>query len=322
MIRSLKRVKWLLQWYLTTKSLFWTLAFFKYNIPPIYPVHTNENGDLIISDSDFKIPKKENIIHLIDAFEDLNALALSGAKFIVDAPWHKIEVDGLRFNIYTPQSLRILSEVLLHRIYELSVPDKPVVIDIGMNVGVSSLFFAKSLKCPVYSYEPFEDTCKKAIANIKLNPNYAHKISAFQLGVGSNNRKEEFIFCPEASGDCGIVPIPESYRQGRQSYMTKVEIRSAAEVVNFVLKKERSRNIVLKVDCEGMEYEIIECLAEAGLLSKIRAIVLEWHRRGDLGDPANLYSTLASNGFVLFGNPHKKSEVGMLYAVNNKIKLK
>jgi len=101
-----------------------------------------------------------------------------------------------------------------------------------------------------------------------------------------------------------------------------VEIRSAAEVVALVLKKERSRSIVLKIDCEGMEYEIIECLADAGLLSKISAIIMEWHRRGGLGDPVHLHSTLASNGFVLFGNPNKKSDVGMLYAVNSKMKLK
>lgn len=322
MIRSLRRIKWLLQWLLTTKSWFWTNAFFKYHIPPIYSVYTNENDDLIISNSSFTIPRKEDIKHLIDAFDDVSALALSGARFIANTPWHQIELNGLRFNIYTPQSIRALSEVFLLRVYEVFLPDKPVVIDIGMNVGTTSLFFAKTLECPVYGYEPFEDTFKKATANIRLNPNHSHEIFPFQYGVGSRKRKEDFIFCPEAAGDCGIVPIPEGYRQGRRSWTETVEIISAAEVVDFVLKKEASRNIVLKIDCEGMEYEIIECLAEAGLLSKIWATIIEWHRRGNLGDPAQLQSILTNNGFVVFGNPHKKSEVGLFHAINSKIKLK
>jgi len=322
MIRSLRRIKWLAQWYLKTKSLFWTIAFFKHDIPPVYSVYTNENGDLVILDPDFKIPKHESSEHLIEAFAELHALALSGARFIPGNPWHQIELEGLRFNVYTAQSVRIIAELFLLRIYEISLRDKPVVIDIGMNVGISVLFFAKTLGCRVYGYEPFEDTYKKAIANINLNPRCSRKIIAFQAGVGSGNRKEEFVFCQEAAGDCGIVPIPEDYHHGRQSTMEKVEIQSAAEIVSFVLKKERSRSVVLKVDCEGMEYEIIECLADAGLLSKISAIILEWHRRGNLGDPEHLHSQLASNGFVVFGNPHKKSDVGLSYAVNSKIKLK
>ncbi|MGA7161615.1 MAG: FkbM family methyltransferase [Bacteroidota bacterium] len=322
MIKLLRRIKWLAQWYLKTKSLFWTFAFFKHEIPPVYSVSTSEAGDLVIIGSDFRIPKKENIDYLLEAFAEVHRLALSGARFIPGNPWHQIEFDGMRFNVYTAQSIRIIAELFLLRIYEISLRDKPVVIDIGMNVGISVLFFAKTLGCRVYGYEPFEDTYKKAIANIKLNPRYARSIAAFQAGVGSSNRKEEFLFCPDAAGDCGIVPIPEDYRQGRQSSMEKVEIRSAAEIVSFVLKKERSRSIVLKIDCEGMEYEIIECLADARLLSKISAIIMEWHRRGNLGDPVHLHSTLASNGFVIFGNPHKISDVGISYAVNSKVKLK
>jgi FkbM family methyltransferase len=206
--------------------------------------------------------------------------------------------------------------VFVNRIYEVAAPDPPVVIDIGMNVGITSIFFAKTLGCHVYSYEPFKDTFKKAIANINLNPEISDKIYAFQYAVGSKNREAEFIFCPDSPGDCGIVSIPEGYRQNREVYKEIVEIVSASEVVDFVQRKEPYNDIILKLDCEGMEYEIIHCLSRAGLISNIRAILMEWHRRGNLGDPSELQVVLKRSGFITFGNPFRESEVGMLFGVN------
>ena len=322
MIRTLRQIKWMLQWLLATKSWFWTTAFMKHRIPPTYQVQTIKDGDLLLSNSGFIIPRKESVRNLIEAFDELDALGLAGAKFTAHPQWDQIELRGLHFNIYTPQSVRILSEVFLLGVYEVFLPNKPVVIDIGMNVGISSLFFAKTLECPVYGYEPFEDTFTKATDNFSLNPSYSREIHPFHCGVGSRNRKEEFMFCAEASGDSGIVQIPEVYLNGRQFRPEMVEIRSAAEVLDFVIRKEASRNIFLKIDCEGMEYEIIESLAGAGLLSRIWSMVIEWHRRGNLGDPDDIQSVLTANGFVVFGNPHKTSEVGLFYAVRCSTDLK
>ncbi|HWR89130.1 MAG TPA: FkbM family methyltransferase [Dissulfurispiraceae bacterium] len=320
MVRFLRRLKWLLKWGWKTRSWFWTKAFLQYHVPPIYPVFTNKKKELLISNTNFILPPKEGIRHLIEAFDDLSTFALSGARFIVHAPWDQIELAGLRFNIYSPQSIRILSEVFLQGIYEVSLPARPVVIDIGMNVGISSISLAGTLGCPVYGYEPFKDTFRKATENININPDFSDRIHAFQYAVGGTNRKEEFEFCPDSPGDCGIVPIPEIYRRGRRSYKETVEVISAADVVDFVSREEPDRCVVLKLDCEGMEYEIFDCLCKTGAISKVGVIMAEWHRRGDFGSPSALRDTLRKCGFVTFGNPHRASEVGMLYAVNDNMK--
>jgi FkbM family methyltransferase len=317
MVGLLRHLKWLLKWFYLTKNFFWSKAFFKYRVPPIYTVYINQKNELSVPNSNLIIPKTAGIKCLLEAFQDLHALALSGASLIVSTPWDQIEINGVCFNVYNTQSIRLLSEVFIHGAYEVSLLDNSVVIDVGMNVGISTLFFAKTLGCPVYGYEPFKETFDRAFANIRLNSNISDKIYPFQYAVGWESRKEEFVFCPDSPGDCGIIPIPELYQQSRAIYKEMVEIISIAEVIAVIRKKNPHSNIILKLDCEGMEYEIINCLIETGLISSIKVILMEWHRRGNLGDPLIVQDHLKNNGFITFGNPYRRSEIGMLYAVNS-----
>jgi FkbM family methyltransferase len=316
MITFLRHIKWFVKWLRVTKSLFWARVFSRYKIPPIFSVYTDEKRELHFSNSNLVIPKKDTVKHLVEVFGDLNALALSGSRFIPNTPYDQIELSGLRFNIYNEQSIRILSEVFVNRVYEVSLEGQPVVIDIGMNVGISSLFFAETMGGHVYGYEPFKETYNRAVANIRLNPEISDRIYPFRCGVGCRSRKAEFTFCPDSPGDCGIVRIPEVYRRGRDVCQELVEIVSVTDVLELVLRKESGNDIMLKLDCEGMEFEIIDCLQETGFISNISVVLMEWHRRGNLGDPSALQLILAKSGFVTFGNPSRKSEVGMLLGVN------
>lgn len=41
-----------------------------------------------------------------------------------------------------------------------------------------------------------------------------------------------------------------------------------------------NHNYILKMDCEGEEYSIIEELNAAGILGRFKVIMLEWHYEG------------------------------------------
>ena len=65
-----------------------------------------------------------------------------------------------------------------------------IVIDIGMNVGIASLFFATLPHVEkVYAFEPFKAPYLRAMDNFKLNPALSAKIQAYNFGL--SNKFEE-----------------------------------------------------------------------------------------------------------------------------------
>jgi hypothetical protein len=63
-----------------------------------------------------------------------------------------------------------------------------------------------------------------------------------------------------------------------------------------------------------MEYEIAEALIGEETFARVCAVMLEWHRRGNVGRPDALVRWLTQTGFVVFGKPEGEGDVGMLYA--------
>jgi hypothetical protein len=68
--------------------------------------------------------------------------------------------------------------------------------------------------------------------------------------------------------------------------------------------------LVAKIDCEGAEYQIIDALAEAGLLEKVDAFLIEWHGRGD----APIREKLLAAGHAVWPRAHPGANHGMIYS--------
>jgi hypothetical protein len=99
------------------------------------------------------------------------------------------EHNGIRIKTSYIGDMFVFSEILLLGIY----PPPPkkndyVLVDIGMNVGVASLYYASfpNVKA-VYSYEPLESAYQKAIENFMLNPEISQKIIAHPFGLEKEN---------------------------------------------------------------------------------------------------------------------------------------
>jgi hypothetical protein len=70
---------------------------------------------------------------------------------------------------------------------------------------------------------------------------------------------------------------------------------------------------LLKLDCEGAEYDVL-CGAAPATLARISYIAAEWHIRLNDHDPAELEALLADNGFQLQRYPPLDAEGGHLHA--------
>ena len=69
-------------------------------------------------------------------------------------------------------------------------------------------------------------------------------------------------------------------------------------------------SIVLKIDCEGSEYAILESMDGAGMLARCALIIIETHD----GRQVEAQNVLTKNGFIWFWQRHSKT-LGFLYAV-------
>jgi FkbM family methyltransferase len=224
----------------------------------------------------------------------------------------------LRFHITSGEELYILREILWDGVYNFGVPLENVVVwDIGMNVGMASLYFASRPNVrAVLGFEPFRPTFDAARRNAALNPELEAKIKLRNFGIAARACSAETEFDPEWKGGVGVNGICERLRKkihlsGDSLRVERVQLLAADEVLQSIKSDYPECAIVAKIDCEGSEYEIIRCLHEKRLLGELSMMMIEWHDRG----PQELETILHPSGFVTFSPAPASNGNGMLYAV-------
>lgn len=197
-----------------------------------------------------------------------------------------------------------------------------VVCDIGMNIGAATLYFAsRSDVSKIYSYEPFRPTYELALYNIQKNQILSDKLEVKNIGLSDWSREQEIMYNPSMT--CGLSTNEEISPTAKEQYkmfglyredserMMNVLLIDAAEEMGKIIRDNKQMKILMKIDCEGSEYEILQRLHNEGLLKYISMIMMEWHYRGE-----NLVrDILEQNNFSFFSFP-KGNNMGKIYAVN------
>jgi len=177
--------------------------------------------------------------------------------------------NGIRYEsrVYDFDAIAAINDVWLHKCYLLSgneIKKGSVVIDIGAHIGSFSIFsanYADNIK--VYSYEPSEESFELLTNNIILN-NFKN-INAFNLAVSKVYGEIKF------------------YLSNKQTTGHSIAITQGTNIIVNSTTLDRifmDNNIdmcdLLKLDCEGAEYEILFNTPRE-ILSKIKNIAMEYH---------------------------------------------
>lgn len=153
--------------------------------------------------------------------------------------------------------------VYLEEIYQ----DLPVkgntVIDIGANIGDSSIYFALKGSKKVIALEPFPRNYEMAKKNIELN-NFSNKIDLLLAGCSSRNN---FLIMDPNLNSGVDSKIIESKNGLKIPFMTLNQI-----VKDYKVDKKS----ILKIDCEGCEYDVI-LSASSEILQTFSHIFIEYH---------------------------------------------
>jgi len=192
--------------------------------------------------------KEKNIRDLVQSFavqNDENNLVLQSAEYLFEIKKqfpelslerHKEGVlarfNGLELYIESSEEFFIIKEVFVEKDYNLLSNEDHVVFDIGMNIGISSLFFALQKNVnKIYSFEPVATTYHQAQYNLALNPSFAAKIEAFHFGLGGVTRVEKVLYNAQAKGNCGIRRDLSLVLDDNNANEIEINIKNVEEVL-------------------------------------------------------------------------------------------
>ena len=157
-----------------------------------------------------------------------------------------------------------LGSIFGEECYDVEVEGK-VVLDIGANIGDSSIFFALKGASKVIAFEPMPANYITLEQNIALN-SLQNIIVPMRNGVSATKK---------------IVHLPGKVL-GTTINASTMETYSGKEEIEFMDLSEVVLSIrphVLKIDCEGCEFEIFRSVSQ-GVLQMIEIIVGEYHDNG------------------------------------------
>jgi len=192
------------------------------------------------------------------------------------------------------QGIREFVEVFIQKGYDKYDFRNKTVLDIGGFIGDTAVFFALTGAKKVVVYEPNPELYKIALKNIKLL-HCKKKIEIYNLAVGDKNGKISLII-PTDYGSSTLYP---SSLQKNKSFNTKkvnVNLISISNIFNKIGVVD-----ILKMDCEGSEYPILEEILKKGLQDKIKeGIILEAHNVDEKRNPKYAKELLVKLGFGKF----------------------
>ena len=230
---------------------------------------------------------------------------------------------GIKYKIHpSPRStdIDLIHEIHSENIYQVQkgdISDNSVVIDIGAQIGVFSVFAATQAEnVSVYSFEPEPENFQFLVRNIEINhlDNKIHPINQAVSNVGTPKK-----LIRSAASVSAHSLFPGKFTAGEIRDSIKVDCTTLTDVFRkYAIKKCR----ILKLDCEGEEYNILLSMPD-NILAKVVKIVIEYHdgltehTHNDLGE------FLRAKNFEVEVREERsfpKFTVGFLQAVNKSSK--
>lgn len=205
----------------------------------------------------------------------------------------------------------VADEVLVNRNYRIceDAIKKATfcVIDIGAHLGFFSLMAtALNSKVPIYSYEPHAENF--SILKLNLRKNQIQNVFPKQVAVSDQSGEAELLLSQDHMNH-SLVKAIEPTGQTQKVQTTTLE--------QIFQRNRIQRCDLLKLDCEGGEYKIIESTSKE-LFVRIDRIFLEYHDWENVGGrpkSRDLQQHLEKMGYKVQRFPNAKMrELGYLYA--------
>ena len=211
---------------------------------------------------------------------------------------------GLKIKIRVKSTdLMALTNVWMINEYDIDsfeINPSDIIIDVGAHIGLFSLFVSQFCKTgKIFSFEPIRENFDLLVSNLDLN--HIENVFPFNVGISKNSGKLNLFLNNDQSAH-SIFP------KGSESIT--VESTSLQKIFD---EKKISACKLLKLDCEGAEYDIIDSLP-AEYLDKIQNMAIEYHLADTKPELIkNLILKIKNAGFKIKTGPHY-DDMGFLIA--------
>lgn len=166
-----------------------------------------------------------------------------------------------------------------------------VVVDIGAHIGTFSIPLAINNPVTVFAVEPDRINAKYLKANIREN-GLDSRVIAVQKAISSASGQLDFV-----EGDASTRGTLSKTAFSRIVQSNKRYIVEAITFDSLVKEYQISKINLLKIDCEGEEYDIIGKMGKDSF-AIIQNIFIEIHKCEDESkNPSELIDYIKSNGF-------------------------
>jgi FkbM family methyltransferase len=145
-----------------------------------------------------------------------------------------------------------------------------VIVDVGANVGVAALCLSQLSDLGIVCFEPLPENAARLRANLAANG--VTRATVVESAITTINGKVSF-WVPEhedVGGRVSEVPLDAG---GRFLEVNSVDLGAALSKVDGPIA-------LVKVDCEGGEYDLLAQLTPA-IVQRISALTFEIHERGE-----------------------------------------
>jgi FkbM family methyltransferase len=264
---------------------------------------------------------------------DVGETVMNRCDFL-DGPWRAVlaasgwlfraglaERNG--FTFHDTDDLYVIHETFDYEVYKptQSVAGK-VVVDVGASFGDTAVYFSR-LGAKVYGFEPVPAVFSRAVENLRLNA-CEEQVVLVNAAIGiSTSSDVEVPNSERVDRSAGFSLIRKRRAMPFNSVQSvRVPVRTLADVTSSLQVQ------LLKMDCEGSEYDII--LRDYDSVRKFDELFVEWHESITKIPVERLVRRLEGDfevtvSYGLPVQPRKdsvratsRSDVGMLHAVKRR----
>lgn len=173
---------------------------------------------------------------------------------------------------------QVFKEIFMADVYEIdalvkTLPAEPVVIDVGANAGFFDVqLLSKINRATIYAYEPMPANVKTLQRTLEQNPRLGHSVRLFPMAVTGQPLDQLDLFAEAEENSQVVASRFAGFNENNTRQLTVSCITLTA-----IIETNDLRSIdLLKLDCEGSEYDIIYHTAPE-LLRRIGRMVIEVH---------------------------------------------
>jgi FkbM family methyltransferase len=240
-------------------------------------------------------------------------LLISVFEKLLKLPVVYTDQHDLRYVLYPGQNAKVYFqnrgnyEVAETRFCANLIQPGMVIFDVGANIGVYTLLFAKlaGLTGSVHIFEPDIKNYRRLCANIYLN-GFEDIVKANRQAVFSKTQMVKLNTFPDSVNawhSLGNLELPDPWNAGSTIIPTSVQEIQAVSLDDYCHNNNINRIDFLKVDVEGAELDVLQGAADLFRAGKIKHVMFEISLpqiQGMGHNPEELYQFFKEHGYDVY----------------------